>query len=103
MLGVYDKSTKKVKLYRAPAFVISRSVKRLQDLKGAAASGFDFHQARNTLGETFGSRKALKAIKAQERNHVDVHAMEGATQHIQSAIDAGTVALPTPGAYPLFP
>ncbi len=44
--------------------------------------------ARNALGETFGTKKAQKAIRAAERNKVDVSAMQGVTSHIQGSIEA---------------
>lgn len=54
-------------------------------------------EARNTLGITFGTKKAQKAIRAAERDKVDVAAMEGVTGHLQESIEANTVALPSKG------
>ena len=55
---------------------------------------------RNILGETFGTKKAQKAIRASERNKVDVSAMDDVTVHIQDSIDANTKTLPTQGMPP---
>ncbi|THH26921.1 hypothetical protein EUX98_g7263 [Antrodiella citrinella] len=50
---------------------------------------------RNKLGETFGTKKAKTAIRAQERNRIDVDAMRGAAGHIQDRIEENTTSLPT--------
>jgi len=95
MIGVYDKSTNTVRLHRAPTYVMGRTVKRLKSISRAAITAAPYMEARTQLGETFGSKKAIKAIRAAERNRVDVSAMEGVTSFIQSTIDSGTSALPT--------
>lgn len=41
---------------------------------------------RDALGETFGTRKAKSQIKAEERNKVDVAAMEGVKGHLLGSI-----------------
>jgi DNA-directed RNA polymerase I subunit RPA49 len=55
------------------------------------------YQLRNELGQVFGSRKAIKAIRAAERNVVDVAALRSVTAHIQHGIEVGTSALPNKG------
>ena len=57
---------------------------------------------RNKLGETFGTKKAQSAIRAQERNRVDVDAMRGVAVHLQESIQQNTESLPTKGAYPIL-
>lgn len=52
---------------------------------------------RNTLGETFGTKKAKAAIRAQERNRVDVDAMKGVAGHLQGRIEENTESLPSKG------
>lgn len=52
---------------------------------------------RNTLGETFGTKKAKAAIRAHERNRVDVDAMKGVAGHLQDRIQENTSSLPTQG------
>lgn len=52
---------------------------------------------RNNLGETFGTKKAKAAIRAQERNRVDVDAMRGVAGHLQDRIQENTESLPTLG------
>ena len=48
-------------------------------------------------GETFGTKKAKAAIKAQERNRVDIDAMTSVTSHIQGRILENTSSLPSKG------
>jgi len=47
------------------------------------------------LGEAFGTKKAKAAIRAQERNKVDVSVMEAVADVIQDRIEEGTENLPT--------
>ena len=98
MVGVYDKSSNTVRLHRTPTYVMGRTVKRLKSISRAAVTAAPYVEARTQLGETFGSKKAIKAIRAAERNRVDVSAMDGVTSFIQSTIDSGTSALPTEGS-----
>lgn len=58
--------------------------------------------ARAALGETFGTKKAKANIRAQERNKVDVSAMEGVAAHLQDRIEQSTGTLPTQGGHILF-
>lgn len=105
LVGVYDKSAKKVKLYQAPTHLMSRTVKALKNRTKATPSLSEkalYRQQRTDLGQAFGSKKALAAIRATERNEIDVSAMQGVTSHVQHDIDAGTVALPSQGVYRLY-
>ncbi|KIK09570.1 hypothetical protein K443DRAFT_390225 [Laccaria amethystina LaAM-08-1] len=74
--------------------VLTRTVKALKSIPPAAApSKTQFHEARAALGETFGTKKAKAAIKAQERNVVDVGAMEGVMGYVMDSIDKGAGGL----------
>ena len=53
---------------------------------------------RNSLGEAFGTKKAKAAIRARERNRVDVDAMKDVAGHLQDTITQNTDTLPTAGA-----
>ncbi|THG97457.1 hypothetical protein EW145_g7611 [Phellinidium pouzarii] len=78
--------------------IFARRVKALKDLAPApSTSATERIEQRNLLGEAFGSRKAQKAIRAAERNKVDVSAMASVTGHIQDSIEANTLSLPTQG------
>jgi len=77
-----------------------RTVKALKSIPPAPApTALQFREARNTLGETFGTKKAKANIRARERNRVDVSAMEGVMDFVMDGIDKGAVGLPTQGAY----
>lgn len=60
---------------------------RLHTFSGTDPSGAQQWRAqRNDLGETFGTKKAKSQIKAEERNKVDVGAMEGVRGHLMGSI-----------------
>ena len=54
------------------------------------------------LGKVFGTKKAKAAIHAQERNKIDVSAMEDVAGVLQDRIDEATQNLPTQGAPRFF-
>lgn len=71
---------------------MSHTVKRLKTLANSnpAANAEErakqWRAQRNDLGETFGTKKAKSQIKAEERNKVDVGAMEGIKGHLMGSI-----------------
>ena len=78
--------------------ILSHTVKALKSIPPAPApTARAFREARNNLGETFGTKKAKAAIRAQERNKVDVGAMEGVMGHVMEGIDKGAENLLTKG------
>ncbi|EOR04130.1 hypothetical protein E3P92_00073 [Wallemia ichthyophaga] len=58
-------------------------------------SQHDRYQARNALGDAFGTKKAKKAIKEAERNNVDIEAMANVSGYIQQDIATNTDVLPS--------
>lgn len=97
-MGIKDKKSSKILLRNAPLHVLSRDVKAVKSLESLARTSHEERMiARNDLGEAFGSKKAKQAIKAMERNKVDVSAMENVIGHIQGSIEASTVTLPSRG------
>jgi DNA-directed RNA polymerase I subunit RPA49 len=52
----------------------------------AANRAAEYRARRNDLGEAFGTRKAKTQIKADERNKVDIGAMEGVRGHLMESI-----------------
>ncbi|KAJ3528889.1 hypothetical protein NM688_g7932 [Phlebia brevispora] len=97
LVGVYDKRTKTTTLRPAPLHILSRQVKALKRLKPIQVSTEERMKQRNLLGETFGTKKAKAAIRAQERNRVDIDAMQGVAGHLQERIEENTGSLPTQG------
>ncbi|OAX37723.1 Rpa49 subunit specific to nuclear RNA polymerase I [Rhizopogon vinicolor AM-OR11-026] len=95
LVGVHNKRTGITTLQAAPLHVLTHEVKALKGLQPAAVSTLQRLEARAALGETFGTKKAQQAIRAQERNKVDVSAMEGVADHLQESILKNTSSLPS--------
>lgn len=98
-VGIYNKRTKTTTVRPAPLHILTQHVKALKNLKPIEVSSQERLKLRNTLGETFGTKKAKAAIRAHERNRVDVDAMRGVAGHLQDRIQENTESLPTLGAY----
>ncbi|KAJ3727338.1 Rpa49 subunit specific to nuclear RNA polymerase I [Lentinula guzmanii] len=90
LLAVHDPRTSKIKILpsQKTPYILTRTVKALKSIPPAdAPSSLAYREARTALGETFGTKKAKAAIRAQERNRVDVNAMKGVMQHVVDGID----------------
>jgi DNA-directed RNA polymerase I subunit RPA49 len=72
-------------------------VKRLQATEPTPFTVAQNIEARNALGATFGTKKAQAAIRARERNKIDVDAMKTVAGNLQSTIEGNTTNLPTQG------
>ncbi|KAI9573483.1 Rpa49 subunit specific to nuclear RNA polymerase I [Boletus coccyginus] len=94
-VAVHNKRTKTTTIREAPLHVLTHQVKALKSLKSAPVSTLQRLEARAALGESFGTKKAKQAIKAHERNKVDVSAMETVADHLQESIQRNTQALPS--------
>lgn len=76
-------------------------MKRLRNagLTNPQARAADYKAKRNDLGEVFGTKKAKSQIRAEERNKVDIGAMQGLKGHLMEAIgekeEESAVALPS--------
>ncbi|EJF57477.1 RNA polymerase I associated factor, A49-like protein [Dichomitus squalens LYAD-421 SS1] len=95
MIGVHDKRTNTTVLRPAPLHVLARQVKALKNLNPIEVSAGERMAQRNNLGEAFGTKKAKAAIRARERNRVDIDAMKDVAGHLQDTIMANTDTLPT--------
>ncbi|KAI6142495.1 Rpa49 subunit specific to nuclear RNA polymerase I, partial [Pisolithus tinctorius] len=82
LVGVHDKK-------------LAKPLSALKGQEPIAVSVLQRLEARVALGESFGTKKAKLAIKAQERNKVDVSAMETVVDHLQESIQKSTQALPS--------
>ncbi|KAK7446968.1 DNA-directed RNA polymerase I subunit rpa49 [Stygiomarasmius scandens] len=98
LLAVHNRRTGSVTLLpeaKTP-HILSRTVKNLKAIPPAPApSAAAYREARTALGETFGTKKAKAAIRAQERNRVDVDAMKSAMPFVMDGIDKGAEGLLT--------
>ncbi|KAJ6578859.1 Rpa49 subunit specific to nuclear RNA polymerase I [Mycena vulgaris] len=76
--------------------ILSYTVKALKSIEPSPApSALEYFKARTALGETFGTKKAKAAIRARERNRVDVSAMEGVMDFVMAGIDKAAEGLMT--------
>ena len=70
--------------------IFSHTVKALKSIPSLdAPSKLQYLDAKTALGETFGTKKQKANIRAQERNKIDVKAMEGVMQYVMDSIDKG--------------
>ncbi|KAJ2915099.1 hypothetical protein MD484_g5302, partial [Candolleomyces efflorescens] len=97
-LAVHNRRTGKVTLLpqaKTP-HLLTHTVKALKSIEPAAVpSKTQFREAKNALGDTFGTKKAKAAIRAQERNHVDIGAMAGVMNYVMDSIQKGAEGLMT--------
>lgn len=79
--------------------MLSHTVKALKSIAPSAApSKTEYLQAKTTLGETFGTKKQKATIRANERNRIDVSAMEGVMGYVMDSIEKGAEGLMTTGS-----
>lgn len=97
LIGVRNKRTNVITWQPAPLHIMTRRVKALKGPPPETATDLERIAARNALGETFGTKKAVKAIRAAARNKVDVSAMGTVTELLQDSIQTNTETLPTKG------
>ncbi|KAG8716127.1 DNA-directed RNA polymerase I subunit rpa49 [Ceratobasidium sp. 395] len=97
LVAVHDRKNNTVTFRPAPLYDLTRTVKALKNIEPQAVSQAQRAQARNVLGEAFGTKKAKAAIRAAERNRVDVAAMKDVQDFVVESVRDGTSALPTKG------
>ncbi|EPS98872.1 hypothetical protein FOMPIDRAFT_1148132 [Fomitopsis schrenkii] len=95
LVAVHNKRTNTTVFRSAPLHVMNQQVKALKNLAPIEVTNEERIQQRNKLGEAFGTKKAKAAIRAQERNRVDIDALKGVTSHLQETIQENTSTLPT--------
>ncbi|KAG9121111.1 DNA-directed RNA polymerase I subunit rpa49, partial [Ceratobasidium sp. 392] len=95
LVAVHDRKDNTVTFRPAPLYDLTRTVKALKNIEPQAVSQAQRIQARNVLGEAFGTKKAKAAIRAAERNRVDVTAMKDVQDFVVESVRDGTSALPT--------
>ncbi|KAG0378730.1 MAG: RNA polymerase I associated factor, A49-like protein [Linnemannia gamsii] len=95
VLAIRDRDTDKITFKDAPVIAVNRTIKSLKSAKVQASSKNQFLQAKNTLGETFGTKKIKQQIKSVERNAVNVGALDSIAGILHDSIAAKTNALPS--------
>ncbi|KAF9432852.1 DNA-directed RNA polymerase I subunit rpa49 [Entomortierella beljakovae] len=96
VIAIRDKKTNKVTFKDAPVVAINRTIKSLKNAKHSSSSSRDqFMQAKNALGEAFGTKKIKQQIKSVERNAVNVSTLDSVASILHDSIAAKTSALPS--------
>jgi DNA-directed RNA polymerase I subunit RPA49 len=96
-IGILDKTTNKIKLHNATALSMQTIVKKLKN-KETRTIGVKDYQARNQLGQAFGTRKRKQAIKAQEQNVVNISGLADVAGAIKDTIAMNAPAQPLKAA-----
>ncbi|KAI9202085.1 RNA polymerase I associated factor, A49-like protein [Polychytrium aggregatum] len=94
VVGVYNKRDGTVKLREAPTFRIATLVKS-QTMGRSELIGDKNMAARNVLGESFGTKKKQKEIRAYERNQVDINTLKDIAGIISDQLHDKASAIPT--------
>ncbi|KAF8259326.1 Rpa49 subunit specific to nuclear RNA polymerase I [Lactarius quietus] len=94
-LALHRPGSSKLILHPTPLYLMSRQVKALRNFKPTEPGISERLHARHVLGEAFGTKKTKAAIRAHERNKVDVSVMEAVADVLQDRIEEGTENLPT--------
>ncbi|KAG0325158.1 DNA-directed RNA polymerase I subunit rpa49 [Dissophora globulifera] len=95
VIAIRDKETDTVTFKDAPVIAVNRTIKSLKAAKLHVSSREQFTQAKNTLGEAFGTKKIKQQIKSVERNAVNVSALDSVAGILRDSISAKTSALPS--------
>lgn len=96
VVAVYDKKDNSITLQEAPVMNMHRTVKALKGLKSQATAKNSFLEAKNALGDTFGTKKARQQIRSAERNEVKAEALgQDVVSTMQNEIDEAAQAVPT--------
>ncbi|KAG0209961.1 DNA-directed RNA polymerase I subunit rpa49 [Mortierella sp. GBA30] len=95
VVAIRDRETNKVTFKDAPVIALNRTIKSLKNAKLHASSRDQFMQAKNALGEAFGTKKIKQQIKSVERNAVNVSTLDQVAGILQDSISSKTSALPS--------
>ncbi|BGP19904.1 hypothetical protein JCM10213_008622 [Rhodosporidiobolus nylandii] len=100
MLGVRNPRTNELTLHAAPLHSFTPSIKSLKSTSTLTPAQL-FTAQKAALGSAFGTKKAIKQLRAQERNKlnetsfgVGAH-VAGLSSHLEASIAASTAALPS--------
>lgn len=98
VVGLYDKQSGKINLYRAPVVtskIVSKFSKNLKGPEIKSKGDTRYGAMRNALGEAFGTKKAKKAIADLERNRVDSDKLTDVAIDIVDSVKTASKDLPT--------
>lgn len=92
LAALFDPKTKTLHVHpTTPLYLLAHRVKRMRTAPmssqtASVEANMQWKERRNDLGEAFGTRKAKSQIKAEERNKVDVNAMQGVRSSLVASI-----------------
>ncbi|CAR28963.1 hypothetical protein ZYGR_0U03210 [Zygosaccharomyces rouxii] len=97
VVAVYNPSKKSAQLYKAPFLDAKVVPKSTKNLAGPSIKSSDVQASilRTSLGETFGTKKAKKAIADLERNRIDSDKLADAAVDIVDSVKTASKDLPT--------
>ncbi|KAJ2777926.1 DNA-directed RNA polymerase I subunit rpa49 [Coemansia interrupta] len=97
LIGVYDKDSDTVTFRVAPVVTVNTVIKSLKEAGGVADRDISNKviQARNELGEAFGSKKRKAQIRAEERNKINMDFGKDAVDVIEASIGERVSSMPT--------
>ncbi|GAA5878032.1 hypothetical protein JCM16303_002824 [Sporobolomyces ruberrimus] len=105
MLGVHNPRTNTLTLHSTPLHLFTPSIKSLKPTPESLASRDQVSlmtAQRALLGSTFGTKKAIRALNAQQRNKLNEESFgtgqvsKGLQDHLQASIQISSASLPTP-------
>ncbi|KAF9427826.1 DNA-directed RNA polymerase I subunit rpa49 [Podila epigama] len=95
VIAIRDKETDSITFKDAPVITVNRTIKSLKSAKHIKSSSEQFTEAKNALGEAFGTKKIKQQIKSIERNAVNVSTLDNVASILHDSISAKTSALPS--------
>ncbi|GAA5930863.1 DNA-directed RNA polymerase I subunit RPA49 [Sporobolomyces koalae] len=104
LLGVHNPVDNSLTLHAAPLHLFTPSIKALKPTPEALASRDQqslMTAQRALLGSTFGTKKAIRALNAQQRNKLNEESFgtgtvsKGLQNHLQASIQISSASLPT--------
>jgi DNA-directed RNA polymerase I subunit RPA49 len=99
IVGLRSRKNNTLTLRDAPVHVVTREVKRLRPDSEDSKAASEKAVQRASLAHAFGTKKSLKAVRARERNQVNVGSMVGVLEVMNQGVGGRTETLPTTGAY----
>ncbi|CDF91754.1 ZYBA0S14-00276g1_1 [Zygosaccharomyces bailii CLIB 213] len=97
LVAVYNPEKSSIQLYKAPVLHSKVVPKSTKNLTGPAIKSSDVQASvlRTALGETFGTKKAKKAIADLERNRIDSDKLADSAVDIVDTVKTASKDLPT--------
>ncbi|KAJ2079771.1 DNA-directed RNA polymerase I subunit rpa49 [Coemansia sp. RSA 988] len=97
LVGVHDKASGTVTFRKAPYVRVNPVVKSMKGSLGVPDRDITSRvaEARNELGEEFGSKKRKSQLRAEERNKIDINTVQDSKSIIEASIELRSSSMPT--------